>query len=571
MTAPILSIRRLSAVSELGNAEPILRNVSLDLAAGETLGLVGESGAGKSTIAKALLGVLPRTVRITQGEILFEGRDLRTMPRRETRAIFGDAIALVPQDPMTALNPGRRIEAQLTDGLRLRRGMSAREAHKRALELLAEVHIRDPERVLRAYPHQLSGGMRQRVLIAAAFALEPKIIVADEPTTALDVTVQKADSAAHSPDAGGARTAVIFVTHDLGVVAQICDRVTLMFAGAIIESGPTADILSAPRHAYTRALIAAGPRYDRPDAGLKPVPEALVAATAARSRRRGPLGRRMVQDLFVATGVEVAYGGKRRLNGERVGGVKVLHGVDLRIGRGETVGIVGKSGSGKTTLGRALMRLIDIDAGGIVFDGQDISQLPESQMRPLRRRMQMIFQDPMTSLNPRHTVRRILVEPLLFHRVARDRADAERRVRGFFDRVGLPLACLDRTPHELSGGQRQRVGIARAALLEPDFVLADEIVSGLDVSTQAQALNLLKTLTRDLGLAMAFISHDLSVIRAVCDRVYVMKAGQMVEEGRCKDVFAAPKSRYTRLLIDAIPLPEIDPGWLDRDVAPETD
>jgi peptide/nickel transport system ATP-binding protein len=277
MTAPILSIRNLSAVSELGNDEPILRKVSLDLAAGETLGLVGESGAGKSTIAKALLGVLPRTVRITRGEILFEGRDLRTAPRRETRAIFGDAIALVPQDPMTALNPGRPIEAQVTDGLRLRRGMNARGAHKRALELLAEVHIRDPERVLRAYPHQLSGGMRQRVLIAAAFALEPKIIVADEPTTALDVTVQKQILRLMRQMQEAHGTAVIFVTHDLGVVAQICDRVTLLFAGAMIESGPTADILSAPRHAYTRALIAAGPRYDRPDAGLKPVPEALVA------------------------------------------------------------------------------------------------------------------------------------------------------------------------------------------------------------------------------------------------------------------------------------------------------
>ena len=277
MTAAILSIRRLSAVSGLGNAEPILRNVSLDLAPSETLGLVGESGAGKSTIVKALLGVLPRTVRITQGEILFEGRDLRTAPRRETRAIFGDAIALVPQDPMTALNPGRRIEAQLTDGLRLRRGMTAIAAHKRALELLAEVHIRDPERVLRAYPHQLSGGMRQRVLIAAAFALEPKIIVADEPTTALDVTVQKQILRLMRQMQAAHRTAVVFVTHDLGVVAQICDRVMLLFAGAVIESGPTADILSSPRHAYTRALIAAGPRYDRPDAGLMPVPEALVA------------------------------------------------------------------------------------------------------------------------------------------------------------------------------------------------------------------------------------------------------------------------------------------------------
>jgi peptide/nickel transport system ATP-binding protein len=277
MTAPILSIRRLSAVSEFGTTEPILRNVSLDLKAGETHGLVGESGAGKSTVAKALLGVLPRTVRITQGEILFEGQDLRTAPRGETRAIFGDAIALVPQDPTTALNPGRRIESQLTDGLRLRRGMNARAARERALELLAEVRIADPERVLRSYPHQLSGGMRQRVLIAAAFALEPKIIVADEPTTALDVTVQKQILRLIRRMQEARSTAVIFVTHDLGVVAQICDRVTLLFAGAVIESGLTADILSASRHAYTRALIAAGPRYDRPDAGLKPVPEALVA------------------------------------------------------------------------------------------------------------------------------------------------------------------------------------------------------------------------------------------------------------------------------------------------------
>jgi len=267
----------------------------------------------------------------------------------------------------------------------------------------------------------------------------------------------------------------------------------------------------------------------------------------------------MSDDLIAATGIEVTYPGSRG------NAVKVLHGVDVRIGRHETVGIVGESGSGKTTLGRALLRLIEIDAGTIAFDGQDISHLPEAKMRPLRRRMQMIFQDPMASLNPRHTVRRILVEPLLFHQVVADRAEAERRVRQFFDRVGLPLAALDRTPHELSGGQRQRVGIARAALLEPDFVLADEIVSGLDVSTQAQALNLLKTLTRDLGLAMAFISHDLSVIRAVCDRVYVMRHGRVVEEGRCEDVFAAPKDPYTQLLIDAIPLPEIDPGWLNRD------
>jgi peptide/nickel transport system ATP-binding protein len=281
MNGPILSIRNLSAVSELDGGGPILRRVSLDLAPGEALGLVGESGAGKSTIAKALLGVLPRSVRITEGEIVFDGKNLRTLPPQALRRIFGDEIALIPQDPLTALNPGRRIELQLTDGLRMRRKLPWRAARKRALQLLAEVQITDPERVMRAYPHELSGGMRQRVLIAAAFALEPKMIVADEPTTALDVTVQKQILRLIRGLQEAHRTAVIFVTHDLGVVAQICDRVTLLFSGAIIESGSAAEVLGNPQHAYTRALIAAGPRYDRPGAGLHPVPDDMIARLRA--------------------------------------------------------------------------------------------------------------------------------------------------------------------------------------------------------------------------------------------------------------------------------------------------
>ena len=268
----------------------------------------------------------------------------------------------------------------------------------------------------------------------------------------------------------------------------------------------------------------------------------------------------MAEDLLVAKGIEVTYGGGGLLGGK---GHKVLHGVDLSIKRGETIGIVGESGSGKTTFGRALLRLVDVSAGEIKFDGVDITHAPDHRMRPLRRRMQMIFQDPMASLNPRHSIRRILTEPMLFHGVASDARDAEARATDILDRFKLPKIVLDRNPHELSGGQRQRVGIARAALLEPEFVLADEIVSGLDVSTQAQALNLLKDLSRDLGLAMAFISHDLSVIRAVCDRVYVLRFGKVEEEGACAEVFANPKSDYTRMLLDAIPLPEINPGWLD--------
>jgi peptide/nickel transport system ATP-binding protein len=275
MTEPLLSITGLSAVSDRDKGQPILRDVALTLDRGEVRGLVGESGAGKSTIAKALLGILPRTVRVTGGSIRFEGRDLLTMPPRQLSDIMGSEISLIPQDPQTALNPGRRIEAQLTDGLRMRRGLSTREAHAKALKLLDEVHIRDPERVLKCYPHELSGGMRQRVLIAAAFALEPKLVVADEPTTALDVTVQKQILRLIRGIQQAHGTGVIFVTHDLGVVAQICDSVTLLYAGKVIEEGRTADVLSAPRHNYTKALIAAGPRYDRPDAGLEPVPQAV--------------------------------------------------------------------------------------------------------------------------------------------------------------------------------------------------------------------------------------------------------------------------------------------------------
>jgi len=272
----------------------------------------------------------------------------------------------------------------------------------------------------------------------------------------------------------------------------------------------------------------------------------------------------MSQDLLVATGIEVSYGSHSRLFGPPAPGIRVLHGIDIRVRRGETVGIVGESGSGKTTLGRALLRLVDVAAGSIVFDGQDITCLPEAAMRPLRRRMQMIFQDPMASLNPRQTIRRILTGPLLLHGLATDTATAARRVKAILERVSLPEAVLDRFPHELSGGQRQRIGIARAVLLEPDFVLADEIVSGLDVSTQAQVLNLLKRLSKELGLSMAFISHDLSVIRAVCDYVYVLRFGKVVEEGPCERVFASPASSYTRALLDAIPLPDYDPTWLER-------
>ncbi len=554
MSGPILAISDLSAVSDRDHT-PILRAASLSVERGETRGLVGESGAGKSTIGKAILGILPRVVRITSGEVLFEGENLLTMAPAQRRRLIGERVALIPQDPMTALNPGRRIEGQLTDGLRLWRNLDASAARKTAMKLLDEVHIRDPERVLRSFPHELSGGMRQRVLIAAAFALEPKLIVADEPTTALDVTVQKqilrliqAMQSAHG-------TSVLFVSHDLGVVARICDRVTLLFDGRVIEEGRTADVMQAA----APSLYARAPRRLP---ALRSTGRWLETNSQGGHRTIARGDRGMSGDLLVARDVEVVYGAQPRWLGRAREPVKVLNGVTVRIGRGETVGIVGESGSGKTTLGRAMLRLVDVVSGSIAFDGQDITRLSVAEMRPLRRRMQLIFQDPMASLNPRRTIGRIVTEPMLLHKIAKDEADAAVQTREIFARFGLPLTCLDRYPHELSGGQRQRVGIARTALLAPDFVLADEIVSGLDVSTQAQVLNLLKGLSRELGLAMAFISHDLSVIRAICNRVYVLRSGRVVEEGYCEDIFAAPKHDYTKALLDAIPLPGIDLCWI---------
>ncbi len=540
----MLEISHLSAQTRGGVA--LLRDVSLSVAAGEVHGLVGTSGAGKSMIGRCVLGILPDAVRITAGSIRFDGHELVGLSERARRAIGRD-LAMIPQDPLSALNPSHRIAAQMTDVMRHRLGLSRGEAEARALAMLREVHIRDPARVLHRYPHELSGGMRQRVLIATAFACTPKLIVADEPTTALDVTVQKQILRLIRDLQRAHGTAVLFVTHDLGVVAKICGSVSVLRGGEVVEQAPVAEIIGHPSHAYTRALFAATAR-------------GAFRSSSSAAALRSPA---MTAALLRAEGVRVTLAdraGKRPFR--RAPMLEILHGVDLSVDRGEAVGIVGESGSGKTTLGRALLRLIVPAAGRIMFDGQDITHANEAALRPLRARMQMVFQNPLSSLNPRRSVLASVAAPL------RARGDRDARARAVLalERAGLSAALGGRYPHQLSGGQRQRVGIARAIATEPAFILADEIVSGLDVTTQAQILDLLRALRRDMGLALAFITHDLSVVRVLCERVVVMHQGRIVEQGSCAEVFAAPQHPYTRRLLAAVPLPDIDDTWLD---APE--
>ncbi len=518
-------------------------------------GLVGESGAGKSMIGKAVLGVLPRAVEIVEGEILLEGDDLLKASPATRRRLIGAKTALVPQDPLTALNPSRRIGRQITDRLVDILGWDKARATTRALEMLAEVRIQEPERVMRLYPHELSGGMRQRVLIAAAFAAEPSLIVADEPTTALDVTVQK--QALHLISQMQARrgTALMFITHDSASSPRYATRFpcsTPARSWRIRRSRR-----SSPGRATPTAPRCWQPRRATPTPALRSGRCRARCSTPWRRRspRRTWPGGGMAEALFRIEDlfVDVPDMTRKPLFGAAPR-LRILKGLSFDIPRGAVLGIVGGSGSGKTTLGRTLLRLVEPAGGRILFDGRDIAHLSDAAMRPLRGRIQMIFQDPMSSLNPRLTVGRIVAAPL--------RAGAgDPRVEQALEQVGLSAAFAGRYPHELSGGQRQRVGIARAIAMRPDFILADEIVSGLDVSSQAQVLNLLEGLVQKLGLTLAFISHDLSVIRRLCSRVIVMQEGLIVEDAATGVLFERPGHPYTRELLDAIPVPDPAVKW----------
>ncbi|GJD80043.1 ABC transporter ATP-binding protein [Methylobacterium gregans] len=523
MPDPLLSVEDLS-VTFPGGTRAVDR-VGFTIAPGETVALVGESGSGKSVTALSILRLVDGAAELS-GTIRFKDQDLLALPERRMRAVRGADITMVFQEPMTSLNPLHTIERQIGEVLALHRGLRGRHARARILELLDLVGLRDAERRMGAYPHELSGGQRQRVMIAMALACEPDLLVADEPTTALDVTVQAQILSLLADLQKRLGMAMLFITHDLGIVERIAQRVCVMFKGRIVEAGPTAEVFGAPQHAYTRRLIAAEPK-----GRANPVPAAAPVLLQA-----GPL--------------KVWFPLKEGLLRRTTGYVKAVDGVSVMVRAGETVGIVGESGSGKTTLGLALLRLIGSE-GPIVFMGKPIDGFSVAAMRPLRRDMQVVFQDPYGSLSPRMSVADIVAEGLVVQGEARSGSERRAIVARALHDVGLDPAVMDRYPHEFSGGQRQRIAIARAIVLKPRFVVLDEPTSALDRSVQAQIVALLRDLQRERGLAYLFISHDLKVVRALANHVLVMQNGQVVEEGPAEQIFAAPRTDYTRTLFAA--------------------
>ena len=513
----------------LGGQVEAVRDVSFRLSKGQTIALVGESGSGKSVTARAVMRLLSKRAMVSpQTEILFNGRDLAKLNPTEMRRLRGNRMSMIFQEPMSSLNPVYKVGSQLAEVLRIHNKISKDAAWKRSIELLREVQIPDPESRVNQYPHQLSGGQRQRVMIAMALANNPDVLIADEPTTALDVTVQAEILNLIKALKEKTGMAVILITHDLTVVRQFADHVYVMQHGQVREEGPTERIFTDPQHPYTKRLLGSEPKGQANP--LTGTPETVLSGK----------------------GVQVTY--KLRRGGAFRGtwhDLQAVDGLSLDLKRGETLGLVGESGSGKTTFGQALLRLNKLSAGEVTFLGQRIEAFGRAQMKPLRARMQIVFQDPFASLNPRMSVRQIIEEGLIVNRIGKTGAERIERVRQALRDAGLPDTILSRFPHEFSGGQRQRLAIARAIALEPEFILLDEPTSALDLSVQAQIIELLRKLQREKGLSYLFISHDLKVVRALCHRVIVMQNGQIVEQGAVQDVLERPQTDYTRRLVRA--------------------
>ncbi len=537
--APILRVRDLAiAFATPTGPNQVIHDLTFDLHRGETLCVAGESGSGKSVTALAIMGLLPRPGgRVTAGHAFFGDRDLLGLREEEMRRVRGARIAMIFQEPMTSLNPVLSIGTQLTEGLRQHQGMDRAEAENRALQALDCVRIPEPRRRMRQYPHELSGGMRQRVMIAMAMACDPDILIADEPTTALDVTIQAQILELMADLQRQTGTGIILITHDMGVVAEMADRVVVMRDGRLIEEGDVRDVFRHPRASYTQALLRAVPRFSH--GARSPVGQGVEKAKVLR-----------VSDLIVRFDVK---GGFPRRTTHRIHAVER---VSFDLAPGETLALVGQSGCGKSTTAKALMRLVPA-AGTILLDGSDIALLDRERRKFMRRSMQMVFQDPHASLDPRMKVGELVAEPLVIHGLARGSELAD-RIALLFARVGLDRDHLERYPHEFSGGQRQRICIARALGLNPRIIIADECVSALDVSIQAQILELLRELQAELGLSYLFISHDLAVVEEISHRVAVMYLGQIVETGPTAAVLGDPRHSYTQRLLQAVPVP--DPG-----------
>jgi microcin C transport system ATP-binding protein len=506
----------------------VVQKVSFTVAAGETLALVGESGSGKSLTALALLRLLPQGATVSAGRIEIGGEEISSMRDADLRRIRGGKVGMVFQEPMTSLNPLHRIGRQVAEAVRLhtKAGLSREALARRTVELLEQAGFPDAQHRLDAFPHQLSGGQRQRVMIAIALANDPALLIADEPTTALDVTIEAQILALLDAQKAARGLGLLLITHDLGIVRQHADRVAVMKAGQIVETGTVAEIFARPQHPYTRMLLASEPK-----GGPAPVPAGA-------------------KPIIKGENITVHFAIRRGVMRRSVGAVAAVDGVSLTVHAGETVGLVGESGSGKTTTGFAMLGL-EQASGQIMFEGQNIADLPERRRRALRADMQIVFQDPYGSLSPRMTVAEIVAEGLRVHFPRLSRAERQERVAAVLEEVGLPQTVLERYPHEFSGGQRQRISIARAMVLEPRFVVLDEPTSALDRSVQTQIVDLLRRLQADHGLAYLFISHDLRIVRALAHRIIVLRRGRVVEEGPAERIFADPQQDYTRALIAA--------------------
>ncbi len=557
---PLLSVRNLGIGFRQGRKQPAeravaaVKNIHFDIPENTTVALVGESGSGKSVTALSLLGLLPaeNAVIAPTSQAIYAGYNLLTLPPAELRQRRGREISMIFQEPMSSLNPVFTAGAQIMESLQLHLGLTARQARTRAIELLDEVGLPDPATKCDAYPFQLSGGQQQRVMIALAIACQPRLLIADEPTTALDVTIQKQILELLATLQQRHHMAMLFITHDLAIVNEIADRVIVMRHGEIREQGTTAQVFNAPQDNYTRALLACRPNLKQRPSRLPVIDDFLQNTTSAPPNKERQRGIRPEDEIILeARNVSKYFQTPRGLWQHDT--FKAVKDVSFQLRRGRTLGIVGESGSGKTTLGLTLMRLHEASGGEVLFEGRDILGLSKKEFKPYKRRIQIVFQNPYASLNPRFTIGQILEEPLLIHAIGDNAAARRQHVAQLLDHVGLPAHAVDRYPHEFSGGQRQRIAIARCLTLKPDILICDESISALDVSVQAQVLNLLQDLQDEFRLSYLFISHDLAVVHHMSDEVLVMHQGCAVEYADADQLYAHPQQDYTRRLLTAAP------------------